>query len=150
VVSEGLFVLKKKIKMSLKLNLKEEPFVFEVKNEDGAICLMDGSPDIGGKNKGLRPMQLLASSIAGCASIDILLILRKQRIEPTHFSIDIETKRVDEVPAIFEEVKLIFSLNKEVNKEKLERAIKLTLEKYCSVSSSLKEEVNVIFETKFI
>ena len=86
---------KKKIKMSLKLNLKEEPFVFEVKNEDGAICLMDGSPDIGGKNKGLRPMQLLASSIAGCASIDILLILRKQRIEPTHFSIDIETKRVD-------------------------------------------------------
>ena len=150
MVSEGLFVLKKKIKMSLKLNLKEEPFVFEVKNEDGAICLMDGSPDIGGKNKGLRPMQLLASSIAGCASIDILLILRKQRIEPTHFSIDIETKRVDEVPAIFEEVKLIFSLNKEVNKEKLERAIKLTLEKYCSVSSSLKEEVNVIFETKFI
>ena len=141
---------KKKIKMSLKLNLKEEPFVFEVKNEDGAICLMDGSPDIGGKNKGLRPMQLLASSIAGCASIDILLILRKQRIEPTHFSIDIETKIVDEVPAIFEEVKLIFSLNKEVNKEKLERAIKLTLEKYCSVSSSLKEEVNVIFETKFI
>lgn len=136
--------------MSLKLNLKEEPFVFEVKNEDGAICLMDGSPDIGGKNKGLRPMQLFASSIAGCASIDILLILRKQRIEPTHFSIDIETKRVDEVPAIFEEVKLIFSLNKEVNKEKLERAIKLTLEKYCSVSSSLKEEVNVIFETKFI
>ena len=150
MVSEGLFVLKKKIKMSLKLNLKEEPFVFEVKNEDGAICLMDGSPDIGGKNKGLRPMQLLASSIAGCASIDILLILRKQRIEPTHFSIDIETKRVDEVPAIFEEVKLIFSVNKEVNKSKLDRAIKLTLEKYCSVSSSLKEEVNVIFETKFI
>jgi len=136
--------------MSLKLNLKEEPFVFEVKNEDGAICLMDGSPDIGGKNKGLRPMQLLASSIAGCASIDILLILRKQRIEPTHFSIDIETKRVDEVPAIFEEVKLIFSVNKEVNKSKLDRAIKLTLEKYCSVSSSLKDEVNIIFETKFI
>jgi putative redox protein len=136
--------------MSLKLNLKEEPFVFEVKNEDGAICLMDGSPEIGGKNKGLRPMQLLASSIAGCASIDILLILRKQRIEPTHFSIDIETKRVDEVPAIFEEVKLIFSVNKEVNKSKLDRAIKLTLEKYCSVSSSLKDEVNIIFETKFI
>lgn len=136
--------------MSLKLNLIEEPFVFEVKNEDGAICLIDGSPEIGGKNKGLRPMQLLASSIAGCASIDILLILRKQKITLTHFSIDIETKRVDAVPAIYEEVKLIFSVNKEVNKAKLERAIKLTLEKYCSVSSSLKEEINVIFETKFI
>ena len=40
--------------MSLKLNLIEEPFVFEVKNEDGAICLIDGSPEIGGKNKGLQ------------------------------------------------------------------------------------------------
>ena len=136
--------------MSLKLNLIEEPFVFEVKNEDGAICLIDGSPEIGGKNKGLRPMQLLASSIAGCASIDILLILRKQKIELTHFSIEIESKRADAVPAIYEEVNLIFTVNKEVNKEKLERAIKLTLEKYCSVSSSLKEEINVIFETKFI
>ena len=136
--------------MSLKLNLIEEPFVFEVKNEDGAICLIDGSPEIGGKNKGLRPMQLLASSIAGCASIDILLILRKQKIELTHFSIEIESKRADAVPAIYEEVNLIFTVNKEVNKEKLERAIKLTLEKYCSVSSSLKEDINVIFETKFI
>jgi putative redox protein len=136
--------------MSLKLNLIEEPFVFEVKNEDGAICLIDGSPEIGGKNKGLRPMQLLASSIAGCASIDILLILRKQKIELTHFSIEIESKRADAVPAIYEEINLIFTVNKEVNKEKLERAIKLTLEKYCSVSSSLKEEINVIFETKFI
>lgn len=136
--------------MSLKLNLIEEPFVFEVKNEDGAICIIDGSPEIGGKNKGLRPMQLLASSIAGCASIDILLILRKQKIELTHFSIEIESKRADAVPAIYEEINLIFTVNKEVNKEKLERAIKLTLEKYCSVSSSLKEEINVIFETKFI
>jgi putative redox protein len=136
--------------MSLKLNLIEEPFVFEVKNEDGAICLIDGSPEIGGKNKGLRPMQLLASSIAGCASIDILLILRKQKIELTHFSIEIESKRADAVPAIYEEINLIFTVNKEVNKEKLERAIKLTLEKYCSVSSSLKEDINVIFETKFI
>ena len=136
--------------MSLKLNLIEEPFVFEVKNEDGAICLIDGSPEIGGKNKGLRPMQLLASSIAGCASIDILLILRKQKIELTHFSIEIDSKRADAVPAIYEEINLIFTVNKEVNKEKLERAIKLTLEKYCSVSSSLKEDINVIFETKFI
>ena len=136
--------------MSLKLNLLEEPFVFEVKNEDGATCIIDASPEIGGKNKGLRPMQLLASSLAGCASIDILLILRKQRIEPTHFSIEIETKRRDEVPAIYEEIKMIFSVNKEVIKEKLERAITLTIDKYCSVSSSLKEEVKVVFEIKLI
>jgi len=136
--------------MSLKLNLIEEPFVFEVKNEDGAVCVMDASPNVGGKNKGLRPMELMASSLAGCASIDVLLILRKQKIEPTHFSIEIETKRADVVPAIYEEIKLIFAVNKEVHQAKLERAIKLTLEKYCSVSSSLKEEIKVIFETKFI
>lgn len=136
--------------MSLELKRVEEPFVFELKNDDGVIIGIDANPSIGGKNKGLRPMELLAGSVAGCASIDILLILKKKRIEPTHFSISIETKRADAVPAIFEEIKLIFHVNPEVPKDKLEKAIGLTLEKYCSVSASLKENISVIYEVKFI
>lgn len=136
--------------MSLELNRIEEPFVFELRNEDGVICGIDANPSIGGKGKGFRPMQLLAGSLAGCASIDILLILKKQRIEPTKFGIKIETTRSEGVPAIFEEIKLIFEVNQEVPQEKLEKAIKLTLEKYCSVSASLKEEVKVVFEVKYV
>ncbi len=136
--------------MGLELNRVEEPFVFELKNEEGVICGIDANPSIGGKGKGFRPMELLAGSLAGCASIDILLILKKQRIEPTHFGIKIETKRVDAVPAIFDEIKLIFEVNNGIPQEKLEKAIGLTLDKYCSVSASLKEEVKVVFEVKFV
>ena len=135
--------------MGLELNRVEEPFVFELKNDEGVICGIDANPSIGGKGKGFRPMELLAGSLAGCASIDILLILKKQRIVPTHFSIKIETKRKDGVPAIFEEIKLIFEVNEEVAQEKLEKAISLTLEKYCSVSASLKEDVKVVFEVNY-
>ena len=136
--------------MGLELNRVEEPFVFELKNDEGVICGIDANPSIGGKGKGFRPMELLAGSLAGCASIDILLILKKQRIEPTHFGIKIETKRVDIVPAIFDEIKLIFEVNNGIPKEKLEKAIGLTLDKYCSVSASLKEDVKVVFEVKFV
>ena len=136
--------------MGLELNRIEEPFVFELKNDEGVICGIDANPSIGGKGKGFRPMELLAGSLAGCASIDILLILKKQRIEPTHFGIKIETKRVDVVPSIFDEIKLIFEVNNGIPQEKLEKAIGLTLDKYCSVSASLKEEVKVVFEVKFV
>ena len=136
--------------MGLELNRIEEPFVFELKNDEGVICGIDANPSIGGKGKGFRPMELLAGSLAGCASIDILLILKKQRIEPTHFGIKIETKRVDVVPSIFDEIKLIFEVNNGIPQEKLEKAIRLTLDKYCSVSASLKEEVKVVFEVKFV
>ncbi len=136
--------------MSLELIRVEEPFVFELRNEEGIVCGIDASPSIGGKGKGLRPMELLAGSLAGCASIDVLLILKKQRIEPTHFNIKIETKRVESIPSFFEEIKLIFEVNSEVTLEKLERAIILTLEKYCSVSASLSTKVNVIHEIRYI
>lgn len=135
--------------MSLELIRVEEPFVFELRNEEGVVCGIDASPAIGGKGKGFRPMELLAGSLAGCASIDVLLILKKQRIIPTHFAIKIETKRVDAIPSYFEEIKLIFEVNRDVPLEKLEKAIDLTLKKYCSVSASLKEEVKIIFEVKY-
>ena len=136
--------------MGLELNRIEEPFVFELRNEEGVICGIDANPTIGGKGKGFRPMELLAGSLAGCASIDILLILKKQRIEPTRFGIKIETQRGEGVPAIFEEIKLIFEVNDSIPQDKLEKAIKLTLDKYCSVSASLKEDVNVVFEVKYV
>ena len=135
--------------MSLELIRVEEPFVFELRNEEGVVCGIDASPAIGGKGKGFRPMELLAGSLAGCASIDVLLILKKQRVIPTHFAIKIETKRVDAIPSYFEEIKLIFEVNRDVPVEKLEKAIDLTLKKYCSVSASLKEEVKIIFEVKY-
>lgn len=129
--------------MKLSLQLSESPFVLEAKNEDGIITYLDAAPNIGGKGKGMRPMEFLASSLAGCMAIDILIILRKQRLDVTVFKIDIEADRREQIPSRFETIHLIFTVNKEVPLEKLEHAIHLSHEKYCSVSASLSSEIEI-------
>ena len=129
----------------MKLHVKriESPFVFEVSNEKGAKVIIDASPEIGGKNKGLTPMQLLAGSLAGCMSIDVISILNKQKIEPSYFAIEIQATKKEGQPSPFENIKLIFIVNKEVPHDKLEKAIILSKEKYCSVYFSLNEEIEI-------
>lgn len=134
--------------MELIVNLIESPFVMELSNEEGLITTIDASPEIGGKNKGLRPMQLLAGSLAGCMSIDVLSILRKKRIEVTHFSVAIVGCRAPEVPSIFETIELQFIVDSGVPLDKLEHAIQLSHEKYCSVSASLNPAIIVTTSTK--
>lgn len=134
--------------MKLDLKLEESPFVLQVKNESGISITMDAAEHIGGKNKGMRPMELLASSLAGCMSIDTLLILRKQRQEVTFYEVKIEADRKDEVPASFEQIRLVFIFNPEVDLEKAEAAVKLSHEKYCSVSASLHSQIIIHTEVK--
>jgi len=136
--------------MKLRLNRIEEPFVLELTNESGNKMLMDANPKIGGLDKGFRPMEVLAGSIAGCATIDVLLILKKQKIEPTHYAVRIDPTRGEGVPAPFEKIHLIFEFNQGVDPAKAERAIRLTLDKYCSVSASLKESIQITFEVVLI
>jgi len=135
----------------MKLNFKriEEPFVFELENEKGSKVLIDASEDIGGKNKSLTPMQLLAGSLAGCMSIDVVLILNKQKINPEHFSIEINTQRRAGQPSPFTGIHLKFNVSIDVPKEKLERAILLSKEKYCSVSLSLNPEISISHEISY-
>lgn len=136
--------------MKIELDRIEEPYVFQLKNETGAICTFDANAALGGKNKGLTPMQLLAGSLAGCMSIDIVLILQKQKINPKIYHIEIDAKRKDATPAPFEELHLIFSVDASVPIDKLERAIILSKEKYCSVSLSLNPEIKISHEVKII
>ena len=129
--------------MKLHVERIESPFVFEVNNEKGAKVIIDASPEIGGKNQGLTPMQLLAGSLAGCMSIDVISILNKQKIEPSYFAIEIQATKKEGQPSPFENIKLIFIVNKEVPHDKLEKAIILSKEKYCSVYFSLNEEIKI-------
>ncbi len=129
--------------MKLYVERIESPFVFEVNNEKGAKVIIDASPEIGGKNQGLTPMQLLAGSLAGCMSIDVISILNKQKIEPSYFAIEIQATKKEGQPSPFENIKLIFIVDKEVPHDKLEKAIVLSKEKYCSVYFSLKKEIEI-------
>lgn len=134
--------------MKLALKLVESPFVLEATNESGISIKMDATEKIGGQNKGMRPMEVLASSLAGCMSIDVLLILQKQRQEVTHYEVTIDANRKDAVPASFETIRLVFSFNQEVDLEKAAAAVKLSHEKYCSVSASLNPEINIQTEVR--
>ena len=136
----------------MKLHVKriESPYVFEIKNESGATAVVDATTTIGGKNKGLTPMQLLAGSLAGCMSIDVISILTKQKIEPSYFAIEIQATKKEGQPSPFENIKLIFIVNKEVPHDKLEKAIILSKEKYCSVYFSLNKEIEITYIIEYL
>lgn len=135
--------------MKLELNLKEEPFVFEVQNEAGLNLLLDASENIGGKNKGFRPMEALAASLAGCIAIDMVLIFRKRRWEVNDFKIKIDAVRKDEIPSAFKEIKLQVIVNDKEKIERIQKDAKLVKDKYCSVASSLNDSINILIEVKY-
>ncbi len=132
--------------MKLELNRIEKPYVFELENESGTICKIDSSKDIGGKNKGLTPMELLAGALAACISIDVLMILNKQHIEPKKYAVSLDATKKNSVPSPFEKIHLVFSIDTEIDLLKVERAIQLSIDKYCSVKASLNPEIKLSYE----
>jgi len=136
--------------LNLTLTLEEQPFVLSLENEDGLVTTIDASPAIGGKQRGLRPMELLAGALAGCMSIDVLSILKKQRIEIQSYSVKLKAGRSGEVPAKFEVIELQFIVDENVPLDKVENAVKLSHEKYCSVSASIHPEILVTTVVKHL
>lgn len=113
---------------------------FEGKNEDGNTVHLDGSPDVGGEGKGVRPMQLLLISLAGCSSIDVVTFLKKMRQPLKDLRVSVDGERTTgEVPAVFKKIHLHFSLVGELDENKVEKAIAMSVEKYCSVAKMLEK-----------
>lgn len=130
--------------MKLKLERVADWYDFELTNERNNKIEMNATPAIGGKDTAFRPMEALAGSLAACSSIDVLNILKKQKLRPKYFSVDVNAKRkTNEIPSIFESITLIFNVSSDVSKEKITRAIDLSINKYCSVSKILEPTCEV-------
>jgi putative redox protein len=130
--------------MNIKLERKNTAYHFEAINESGQIVNIDANPTIGGENKGARPMELLIMGLGGCSAIDILSILKKQKVEPSGMSIDIEANREkDAVPSLFTDIHIHFTFRGNVDHTKAEKAIQLSMEKYCSVAKTLEKTANI-------
>ena len=111
---------------------------FEATAGSGGKLVVDGSPDIGGEGRGMRPMELLLSAVASCAAMDVVHILVNKQKEPLeHLRIEIEGERPDATPAPFTRMKLVFIAQGDVNDAKLQRAVSLAVEKYCSARATL-------------
>jgi putative redox protein len=119
----------------------------EATNEDGNTLLMDGAPDIGGHGKGMRPMQLLLAAVGGCSAIDVILILKKQKqiIESFEIEVDGEREKIEDY-SLFKDICLHFKITGEVDPDKAERAVKLSVEKYCSVSKTLEPTAKITYK----
>jgi putative redox protein len=123
------------------------PCGFEAKSAaSGATLRMEGPPDLGGTSDGLRPMETLLASLAGCSAVDVVMILGKQKEPLEGLSVEVEAERADAIPAVFTKIHLRFVLKGPVAENKARRAVALSAEKYCSVSKMLEPTVAITHE----
>jgi putative redox protein len=126
--------------------------MFVGESGSGHTVVMDGPPDHGGRNMGVRPMEMLLLGVGGCSSFDVIDILQKGRNDVVDCVAELTAERADAVPAVFTKIHLHFVVTGRNLKESVvERAVKLSAEKYCSASIMLGKagvEITHSFEVK--
>lgn len=104
----------------------------------GHAVVMDGAPDSGGRNIGIRPMEMLLIGLAGCTAFDVVLILKRGRQPVEGCEVEVEAERAETDPKVFTRIHLVYTLTgKGLDPAKVERAIALSKDKYCSASIML-------------
>lgn len=117
----------------------------------GHAVVMDGPPDNGGRNLGVRPMEMILLGVGGCSSFDVVQILQKGRHDIVDCVTEILAERVDAIPSVFSKIHLHFVVSgRELKEAAVERAVRLSAEKYCSASIMLGKSVEIThdFEVK--
>jgi putative redox protein len=111
---------------------------FSGTSTSGHLLNMDADDNSGGHNAGFRPMELLLVGFGGCSGMDVISILRKKKQQVTAFEIKVKGEKTDTAPKIYKSVHIEYVVTgKDVKKEAVERAISLSLDKYCSVGATL-------------
>lgn len=118
---------------------------FQTQTPSGHTFLLDASSEIGGKNEGPRPTEVLLSAVGSCSGIDVVEILKKMRLQMDSLEIEVNGVRAEEHPRRFIVVDLHYRFFGELPEEKVRRAIQLSLDKYCSVAQSLNAEIRSTF-----
>jgi putative redox protein len=118
--------------------------MFVGESGSGHAVVMDGPPDHGGRNMGVRPMEMILLGLGGCSSFDVVEILEKGRNNVTDCTAELSAERVDTVPSVFSKIHLHFKVSgKALKASAVERAVKLSAEKYCSASIMLGKSVDI-------
>ncbi len=137
--------------IKIELSRLNDSFHMEAVNEQGNSIQMDASPEIGGTNQGMRPMQLLLAAMGGCSSIDLVNILKKQKQPLKDLKVSITGEREkDVIPSLYTEVHAHFRLFGDLDKDKVQKAVSLSVEKYCSVAKTLEKTAKVTYSFEII
>ncbi|HIQ07355.1 MAG TPA: OsmC family protein [Thiotrichaceae bacterium] len=117
---------------------------FVGESASGHSVVMDGPPEAGGRNLGIRPMEMLLLGIGGCSSFDVVSILKKARQNIQNCEVEIEAERTDTEPKVFIKIHLHFVISgHELNENRVEKAVSLSADKYCSASIMLGKTADI-------
>ena len=117
----------------------------------GHTLIMDAEEDSGGHNKGFRPMELLLVGFGGCSGMDVISILRKKKQQVSGLEVNVKGEKAETAPKIYKEVHIEYVVRgKGVEKMAVERAISLSLEKYCSVGATLAKSGTITHNYRIV
>jgi len=128
-----------------------EQVSFLGETESGHAVLMDGAPAAGGRNLGPRPMEMLLLGAGGCTSFDVISILKKSRQAVSDCYVELSAERAEEDPKVFTKIHMHFVVKgKDIKSEVVERAVKLSAEKYCSASIMLGKMADITHDFEIV
>ena len=128
-----------------------ENVCFMGESETGHAVILDGALDAGGRNLGMRPMEMLLIGMGACTSFDVVTILKKSRQPVTDCVAEIEAARADEIPKVFTRIHVHFVVTGNgLNPAQVERAVKLSAEKYCSASIMLGKAAEITHDFEIV
>lgn len=137
--------------IKIELERLNDAFHMEARNELGNTVHIDGSPDIGGTNQGMRPMQLVLAAMGGCSSIDIINILKKQKQPLKDVKVTVTGEREkDVIPSLFTDVHIHFRFYGDLDPDKVQKAVILGVDKYCSVAKTLEPKAKITHSFEII
>jgi putative redox protein len=128
-----------------------EKVTFLAESGSGHAVVLDGAPDDGGRNLGVRPMEMLLMGLGGCSAFDVVLILRKGREDVTDCVVELEAERAETDPKVFTRIHMHYRVTgRRLAPAKVERAIKLSAEKYCSASAIMAKTAVITHDWEVI
>ena len=121
-----------------------EDVSFVAESGSGHAIVIDGPPDHGGRNLGMRPMEALLAGLGSCSAFDVVSILRKSRQDVTSCHVELDAERADAVPAVFTRIHMHYVVRgRNIKAAAVQRAVKLSVETYCSATAMLKSQVAI-------
>jgi len=128
-----------------------EQVAFAVESGSGHSVVVDGAPEAGGRNVGMRPMELVLAGAAACTAFDVVWILKRARQPVADCVVDAEAERAPEEPKVFTRIHLVYSVaGRGLDPKQVERAVKLSKEKYCSATIMLAHTAEITYDVRIV
>ena len=117
----------------------------------GHSLVMDGAPEAGGRNLGMRPMEMVLLGLGGCSAFDVMMILKRSREQVTDCIVELDAQRAETDPKVFTKIEMRYVVTgRSLDRKKVERAVSLSAEKYCSASAMLAKSAEMTHTVEIV